>query len=83
MKRSKSQCKHQTTDKYGICAICGTLAKPFPYHLYLTSNVLLEAEKDSGIISEADYMERKAKLDFVKEYSMLNDLWRPYSMDIS
>ena len=83
MKKSKSQCKHQTVDKYGICAVCGTLTKHFPYHLYLTSAVLLEAEKESGIISNADYMERKAKLDFVKEYSMLNHYWHPYSMDVS
>jgi hypothetical protein len=68
-------------DKYGICAVCGTLTKPIPYHLYITSSVLLEAEKESGIISDADYMERKAKLDFVKEYSMFNNFWRPYSMD--
>jgi hypothetical protein len=83
MRKSKSQCKHTVTDKYGICAICGTLTKPFPYRLYITYNVLLQAEKDSGIISEADYRERKAKLDFVREYSMLNHLWHPYSMDIS
>jgi hypothetical protein len=83
MKKSKSQCKHQTIDKYGICAVCGTLTRPFPYHLYLTSTVLLEAEKDSGIISNADYRERKAKLDFVKEYSMLNHYWQSYSMDVS
>ncbi len=83
MKNSKSQCKHQTIDKYGICAVCGTLTRPFPYHLYLTSAVLLEAEKESGIINDKDYRERKAKLDFVKEYSMLNRYWHPYSMDVS
>jgi hypothetical protein len=29
----------------------------------------------------ADYMARKAKLDFIKEYSINNNLWRPYTLD--
>lgn len=81
MKQSKLQCKHTKVDRYGICEVCGTLTKPFAYHLYITSSILLNAEKASGIISDADYIDRQAKLDFIKEYSINNNLWRPYSLD--
>ncbi len=80
MKKSTPQCKHEIVDKYDICAVCGTLTRPFPYHRYITASLLLHAEKESGIISDADYKERKAKLDFVKEYSLENNFWRPYTL---
>jgi hypothetical protein len=79
MKKMTSQCKHETVDKYGICAVCGALASPLPYHRYITASLLLDAEKESGTISHRDYVERKAKLNFVKEYSLSNDLWHPYT----
>jgi hypothetical protein len=81
MKQKTLQCKHESVDRYGICEVCGRLTKPFAYHLYITSILLLDAEKASGIISDADYMERQAKLDFIKEYSLNNNLWRPYTLD--
>ncbi len=75
------RCKHERVDRYGICAVCGTLTRSFPYHLYITASLLLDAEKESGAVSDADYVERKAKLNFVKEYSITNNFWHPYSMD--
>jgi hypothetical protein len=82
MNKRAPQCKHERVDRYGICAECGTLTSPLPYHLYITASLLLDAEKETGTISDADYLERKAKLDFVKEYSMIHNIWRPYSMDV-
>jgi hypothetical protein len=76
-----STCKHERVDRYGICEACGMLTKHFAYHHYIASSLLLEAENASGIISDADYIERQAKLDFIKEYSLNNNLWRPYSLD--
>jgi len=81
MKKSLLQCKHENVDRYGICEACGKLTKPVAYHLYLTSRLLLDAERASGILSDADYTERQAKLDFIKEYSINNNLWRPYTLD--
>ena len=81
MKHPTSQCRHERVDRYGICEVCGRLTKPFAYHLYVTSSLLLDAEKASGIISDVDYIERQAKLDFIKEYSIHSNLWRPYTQD--
>jgi len=77
MSEPTSTCKHKKLDEYGICVICGIPTRLYPFQLYITKSSLLELERGRGTITEPQYIERKRKLDLIKEYCLKNDPWLP------
>ncbi len=75
-------CKHEKLDEYGVCEACGVPTRLYPYQLYVIKSSLLELERGRETISASQYAERKAKLDFIKDYCIKNDLWHPTMKDL-
>ena len=79
MNQSTSFCEHEKTDEFGICAACGKLTRVYSYTLYENKCASLELAKQEGTISDEEYKKKKAKLDYIKEYSIEQKLWNPYT----
>jgi len=77
-----SVCKHKKVDEYGICVVCGIPTRLYPFQLYVTKGSLLELERGRGIISESQYIERKTKLETIKDHCIKNGLWHPTMKDL-
>ena len=83
MSEPTSLCKHKKVDEFGICVACGTPTRLYSFQLYITKSSLLELERGRGTISESQYVERKTKLETIKDHCIRNDLWHTTLKDLS
>ena len=71
------KCNHENMGADGICNDCGALTRPHGWHFHRTAIFILDCQKESGEIDEAEYAKQKASLEEFKELAIELGTWRP------